>query len=102
MKVTKTKLDGLLVLEPKVLEDDRGYFFESWNKEIFNRAIGRDVTFVQDNQSFSRKAFSGVFILNRRHLNKPSLCGFCGAKRLMSQWIFAPIHRHLRSGLGST
>ncbi len=55
MKVTETKLKGCFILEPKVFNDDRGYFMESYNEELFNAAIGRKVHFVQDNQSFSTK-----------------------------------------------
>ena len=55
MKVTATKLKGVLILEPEVYEDDRGHFFESWNEWSFNKATGLDVTFVQDNQSSSKK-----------------------------------------------
>ena len=53
MKFTETKLKGCFVLEPLVFEDDRGYFFESFNKDKFNKGIGKEVNFVQDNQSFS-------------------------------------------------
>ncbi|CAM4103357.1 dTDP-4-dehydrorhamnose 3,5-epimerase [Zobellia nedashkovskayae] len=53
MRVTKTELEGCFILEPKVFEDDRGYFMESYNSEMFNDIIGRKVTFVQDNQAFS-------------------------------------------------
>lgn len=52
MKVTETNLAGLLVIEPKVFEDQRGYFFESYNKEKYEVA-GIDIDFVQDNQSLS-------------------------------------------------
>ncbi len=55
MKVTETKLKGCFLLEPKVFDDDRGYFMESYNEELFNASIGRKVHFVQDNQSFSTK-----------------------------------------------
>ncbi|MGB5273412.1 MAG: dTDP-4-dehydrorhamnose 3,5-epimerase [Flavobacteriaceae bacterium] len=55
MKVTETKLKGCFILEPKVFVDDRGYFMESYNEELFNDSIGRKVLFVQDNQSFSTK-----------------------------------------------
>jgi len=54
MKVTKTKLPGLLIIEPQIFPDGRGYFFESYNKIKFANA-GIDVDFVQDNQSFSHK-----------------------------------------------
>ena len=55
MIVKETKLKGCFVLEPKVFNDERGYFMESFNKEQFNAAIGSNIDFVQDNQSFSTK-----------------------------------------------
>ncbi|MFX0556033.1 dTDP-4-dehydrorhamnose 3,5-epimerase [Maribacter sp. CXY002] len=53
MKFTETKLKGCFVLEPKVFADDRGYFFESFNKGAFTSGIGKSINFVQDNQSYS-------------------------------------------------
>ena len=53
MEVIKTALDGVVILEPKVFADSRGYFFESYNKQRFNEATGFDIDFVQDNQSKS-------------------------------------------------
>ncbi|NAS10981.1 dTDP-4-dehydrorhamnose 3,5-epimerase [Poritiphilus flavus] len=55
MKVIKTPLEGCLILEPRLFEDERGYFFESYNQRAFSEAVGRDIRFVQDNQSFSKK-----------------------------------------------
>ena len=52
MKIIKTSIPGLLVLEPKVFEDSRGYFFESYNQNPLETA-GIDCNFVQDNQSKS-------------------------------------------------
>ena len=52
MSFTNTDLPGLLVFEPKVHEDSRGYFFESYNEKIFQQQ-GIDLRFVQDNQSSS-------------------------------------------------
>jgi dTDP-4-dehydrorhamnose 3,5-epimerase len=52
MPFTETSLPGLLVFEPKVFEDSRGYFFESYNESVF-RSQGIDTRFVQDNQSSS-------------------------------------------------
>jgi dTDP-4-dehydrorhamnose 3,5-epimerase len=54
MKITKTEIEGLLIIEPKVFSDDRGYFLESYNKKTFTEA-GIAVNFVQDNQSFAHK-----------------------------------------------
>lgn len=54
MKVIETAIPGVLILEPKVFGDERGYFLESWNKRDFEAAIGREIHFVQDNESKSR------------------------------------------------
>ena len=51
----ETKLKGCFIIEPKVIKDERGYFMESYNEKTFNQGIGQEVTFVQDNQSFSTK-----------------------------------------------
>jgi len=53
MKVTRTAIDGVLILEPKVFGDERGFFMESFNQKAFNQAVGDEVTFVQDNHSRS-------------------------------------------------
>lgn len=53
MKVTKTEIEGCFVIEPKVFEDERGYFFESYNQEKFELLTGAKPFFVQDNQSKS-------------------------------------------------
>ncbi|MBL8320511.1 MAG: dTDP-4-dehydrorhamnose 3,5-epimerase [Burkholderiaceae bacterium] len=55
MKVVPTPLAGVLILEPKVYGDERGYFFESFNQRVFDAAVGRHVAFVQDNQSRSER-----------------------------------------------
>lgn len=53
MEVIKTPIEGLLVIQPKVFNDARGYFFESFNAKAFKEATGIDVVFVQDNESRS-------------------------------------------------
>jgi dTDP-4-dehydrorhamnose 3,5-epimerase len=53
MQVTATPLPGVLILEPKMFGDDRGFFFESFNQRAFDAAVGRHVEFVQDNHSRS-------------------------------------------------
>ena len=55
MKVTPTNIPEVLVIEPKVFGDERGFFFESFNQAKFDAAIGRQVHFVQDNHSKSAK-----------------------------------------------
>jgi len=55
MQVTPTAIPDVLVIEPKVFGDARGFFLESFNQKAFDAAVGRPVTFVQDNHSRSRK-----------------------------------------------
>ena len=55
MKVTATALPEVLIIEPKVFGDRRGFFFESFNQRAFNDATGLDTQFVQDNHSRSVK-----------------------------------------------
>lgn len=53
MKVTPTSIPDVLVIEPKVFGDDRGFFYESFNQKTFNEATGLNEVFVQDNHSRS-------------------------------------------------
>ncbi len=55
MQVTATAIADVLLLEPKVFGDERGFFFESFNARVFKEATGLDVTFVQDNHSKSAR-----------------------------------------------
>ena len=55
MKVTDTKIPDVKIIEPTVFEDDRGFFFESFNHNKFEASIGYSVSFVQDNHSKSSK-----------------------------------------------
>ncbi len=55
MKVTPTAIPDVLLIEPKVFGDARGFFFESYNRQAFKDATGLDVDFVQDNHSRSAK-----------------------------------------------
>lgn len=52
MRIIPTEIDGVLILEPRLFQDSRGYFFESFNQREFESKVG-DVTFVQDNESKS-------------------------------------------------
>lgn len=65
MEIIETKIPGLLIIKPDVFEDDRGYFFESYNKDKFESA-GIDVNFVQDNESKSQKG-----VLRGLHFQNP-------------------------------
>lgn len=53
MNVIKTDIDGVLIIEPRVFNDARGYFFESYNQQEFNEKVG-PVNFIQDNESRSQ------------------------------------------------
>lgn len=55
MKVVRTAIPEVLLLEPKVFGDERGYFLEPYNKRTFREATGLDVEFVQDNHSRSKR-----------------------------------------------
>ena len=55
MKVVPTAIPDVVMLEPRVFDDERGFFFESWNARDLAAALGRDVSFVQDNHSGSRR-----------------------------------------------
>ena len=55
MQVIQTALPGVLLLEPRVFGDERGFFFESFNEKLFTQAVGAPVAFVQDNHARSRR-----------------------------------------------
>jgi len=55
LKVVATAIPEVLIIEPAVFGDARGFFFESWNRKAFAKAVGRDVDFVQDNHSASAR-----------------------------------------------
>lgn len=55
MNFIPTKLKDCFIIEPNVITDSRGYFVESYNKKTFDKGIGYDINFIQDNQSFSTK-----------------------------------------------
>ncbi|EBO5289753.1 dTDP-4-dehydrorhamnose 3,5-epimerase [Salmonella enterica] len=55
MNVIKTEIPGVLIFEPKVFSDERGFFMESFNQKVFEEAVGRKIEFVQDNHSKSTK-----------------------------------------------
>lgn len=55
MKIIQTNIPDVIILEPKVFGDSRGFFFESFNQQAFNKATGLDAQFVQDNHSRSAR-----------------------------------------------
>ncbi|MDE6669980.1 MAG: dTDP-4-dehydrorhamnose 3,5-epimerase [Muribaculaceae bacterium] len=65
MNVIKTDIEGVVILEPRVFTDARGYFFESYNKKNFDRLVGR-IDFVQDNESCSSRG-----VMRGLHFQRP-------------------------------
>lgn len=66
MKVEELNINGVYLIKPRIFEDDRGYFFESFNQNKFDELIGESVLFLQDNESLSRKN-----VLRGMHFQKP-------------------------------
>lgn len=62
----ETEISGVFVIEPQLFKDNRGYFFESFNQRKFNEGIGKEINFVQDNQS--RSQFG---VLRGLHFQRP-------------------------------
>lgn len=55
MNIIRTDIPDVMIIEPKVFGDERGFFYESFNQKVFEEAVGRKVDFVQDNHSKSSK-----------------------------------------------
>ena len=68
MDITKTKIEGLYIIEPKVFKDARGYFYESYNQKEFDEKI-RPIRFVQDNESMSSYG-----VMRGLHFQRPPFC----------------------------
>jgi dTDP-4-dehydrorhamnose 3,5-epimerase len=66
MRIEKTAIEGVLILEPKVFGDARGFFLESFNQRLFDEAVGAPVQFVQDNHSRSVRG-----VLRGLHFQRP-------------------------------
>ena len=66
MAVIKTEIEGVVIIEPTICGDERGYFFESFNEERFLKEVGINTRFVQDNESKSKRG-----VLRGLHFQKP-------------------------------
>ena len=66
MNLSRTAIPGVLIFEPKVFGDERGFFMESFNQKAFNQAVGQEVNFVQDNHSRSARG-----VLRGLHFQTP-------------------------------
>ena len=93
MNVIPTEIEDVLIVEPSVFGDERGFFFESYNAKRFRDLTGIDVTFVQDNHSMSQKG-----ILRGMHYQifnaQDKLVRVSSGASLTSQWI-SEHHRRL-------
>lgn len=66
MEILNTDIDGVAILKPKVFEDTRGYFFESFSQRVLEVALGRELHFVQDNESMSHRG-----VVRGLHFQRP-------------------------------
>jgi dTDP-4-dehydrorhamnose 3,5-epimerase len=76
VKITKTPIEGILIIEPQIFRDARGYFFESYNQDKMVEA-GIELNFVQDNQSLSKKAQLEDYIFRLHPLSKGNWLELC-------------------------
>lgn len=68
MNIIATPLENLIIIEPRIFNDERGYFFESYNNKTFQTATGLDIVWVQDNQARSTKnVLRGLHFQNEPH-----------------------------------
>ncbi len=77
MNVIRTEIPDVLIFEPKVFGDERGFFFESFNQKIFEEAVGRKVEFVQDNHSKSSKGVLRGLHYQLRTLRTRKISALC-------------------------
>lgn len=73
MDVIKTAIDGVVIIEPRVFKDARGYFFESFSQREFEEKV-RKVIFIQDNESMSSYGVMRGLHFQHPHLHKASWC----------------------------
>lgn len=82
MNTIKTALEGVLILEPKVFGDERGYFMEGYNKKSFDEAVGKNINFVQDNESKSTKGVLRGFAFQKAPYTQSKLVKVIDGKAL--------------------
>lgn len=80
MKITSLNIPDVLLIEPRVLEDSRGFFFESFRGDIFKKETSLDISFVQDNHTKSSQGVLRVFIINYLPMPKENWCVWFKAK----------------------
>jgi len=96
VKVIPTAIPDLLIIEPRVFGDERGFFYESYNQKKFEHVTGLDVQFVQDNHSLSVKnVLRGLHYQIQQPQGK--LVRVVQGAVLMWRWIFAVVRQLLGS-----
>ncbi len=98
MKVIKTSIPDVLIFEPKVYGDERGFFMESFNQKVFDEAVGRKIEFVQDNHSQSSKGVLRGLHYQLEPYAQESLFAVLKVKYLTSQLTYVNHHPLLDSG----
>ena len=97
MNIIKTKLDGCVIIEPKVYGDSRGYFLETFQEERYSNLANINLSFVQDNYSRSCKG-----VLRGLHFQKTKpqgkLVRVVKGRSMMWQLILGKNHPHLVNG----
>lgn len=88
MKVIPTEIEGVVILEPDVFGDARGYFFESYSEQSFGRLV-RPVRFVQDNESMSKYGVLRGLHFQRGRMHSRNWCALSGAACWTSLWTSA-------------
>lgn len=68
MEFIRTAIPDVILIKPRIFGDDRGYFFESFHQKKFNDFVGKEISFVQDNESFSSRG-----VLRGLHFQKPPM-----------------------------
>lgn len=96
MNIILTAIEGVVILEPRVFTDSRGYFFESYNKEVFEKEVGH-VDFVQDNESCSSRGVMRGLHFQRPPHARPNWCDVCAVPCLTWQLTYARDHLHTAS-----
>lgn len=73
MEYKKTGIEGVYIIQPKVFNDQRGYFFESFRQADFDANIGEHIEFIQDNESKSSYGVLRTFIIKKANSRKQNL-----------------------------
>lgn len=92
MNIIKTDIPDVLIFEPRVFGDARGFFFESFSSKVFNEAVGRQVEFVQTTIPSPRKAYCAGCTISWIRTLRASWSAVWKVRCLMWQWI-SVVHR---------